>query len=221
LVAHGKSPESLLISYNEEREPVAKLVLTITDRLTRMATMQNALGRQVRDALLPLLTGIHTVEDRVAETMAEIGIHYRLSSIVSGYGGQAPRAGDRAPDCEFCIGTDRQPVRLYEMLREPIHYLLIFVDNEPNLEAREFCEEIARDFAGVVKAFIVTSARHAGALTSLLDADGAAHAHCSAEQGAIVLIRPDGYIGFRGEIGHREAFRAYLEKIFGAEKSRS
>ena len=84
LVVHKKSPDSLLNSYNEEREPVAKMVLTLTDRLTRMATLQGALGQQLRNALLPILTGIHLVEDRIAETMAEIGIHYRRSSIVSG-----------------------------------------------------------------------------------------------------------------------------------------
>ena len=48
--------------------------------------------------LLPILTGIHLVEDRIAETMAEIGIHYRRSSIVSGKTGpsihpQEPRHG--------------------------------------------------------------------------------------------------------------------------------
>lgn len=221
LVAHGKSPESLLNSYNEEREPVAKTVLTLTDRLTRMGTMQNPFGRQVRDALLSILTGIHTVEDRIAETMAEIGIHYRRSSIVSGNGGQTLRAGDRAPDCEFCVGTDRQTVRLYELLHEPIHHLLIFVDKEPDLEAREFCEEIERDFAGVIKAFVVKSAGHADGLNSLLDADSVAHALCGAESGAIFLIRPDGYIGFRGEAGHRELLRAYLGRIFSDAKSLS
>src|ERR1700719_1033137 len=64
LVVHQKSPDSLLDSYNEEREPVAKMVLSLTDTLTRMATLQGALGQQLRNALLPILTGIHLVEDR-------------------------------------------------------------------------------------------------------------------------------------------------------------
>jgi 2-polyprenyl-6-methoxyphenol hydroxylase-like FAD-dependent oxidoreductase len=86
LTIHGRSPASLLDTYNEEREPVAKMVLNLTDRLTRMATLQNPLGQQLRDALLPLLTGIHLIEDRVAETMSEIGIHYRRSSACRGQG---------------------------------------------------------------------------------------------------------------------------------------
>src|SRR4029077_14283263 len=88
-----------------EREPVAKMLLGLADRLTRMATLHGALGQQLRNALIPTLTGIHLVEDRIAETMAEIGIHYRRSSIVSGKTGHAIHAGDRAPDCEFQEGT--------------------------------------------------------------------------------------------------------------------
>jgi len=218
LVVRGKSPDSLLDSYNEEREPVARMVLTLTDRLTRMGTMQNPLGRHVRDALLSILTGMHPVEDRIAETMAEIGIHYRRSSIVFGNGGQALRAGDRAPDCEFIVGTDRRLVRLYELLHEPVHHLLIFVDQEPELEAGAFCEEIAQAFAGVIKAFVVTSAAHECSSTSLRDVDGVALFNCRAESGTIFLIRPDGYIGFRGDTGHREVLRAYLGKIFVDEK---
>ena len=44
LVVHQKSPDSLLNSYNEEREPVAKMVLSVTDRLTRMATFAGRAG---------------------------------------------------------------------------------------------------------------------------------------------------------------------------------
>jgi len=51
LVIHDRSPASLLDSYNEEREPVAKMVLNLTDRLTRMATLQSPFGQQLRDAL--------------------------------------------------------------------------------------------------------------------------------------------------------------------------
>ena len=108
LVVQGKSPDSLLNSYNEEREPVAKMVLSLTDRLTRMATLQGAIGQQLRNALLPILTGIDLVEDRIAETMAEMSIHYRRSSIVSGKSGHAIHAGDRAPDCELQLGSERQ-----------------------------------------------------------------------------------------------------------------
>ena len=115
LVVRHQSPDSLLDSYNEEREPVAKMVLSLTDRLTRMATLQGAIGQQVRDALLPMLTGIDLVEDRIAETVAEIGIQYRRSSIVSGKTGHALHAGDRAPDCELQRQSDQGSLSDYSI----------------------------------------------------------------------------------------------------------
>ncbi|MBV9105212.1 MAG: FAD-dependent monooxygenase [Verrucomicrobia bacterium] len=216
LVVHKKSSDSLLNSYNEEREPVAKMVLSLTDRLTRMATLQGALGQQLRNALLPLLTGIHLVEDRIAETMSEIGIHYRRSSIVSGKTGHAVQAGDRAPDCEFQLETVQEPLRLLDLLQKPAHHLLFFADADADLAARSNAlrVEIGHNFPGFINAFVVIRGAHANFSSVLFDVDGAAHSLYEAEPGAIVLIRPDGYIGFRGGAKHAGALREHLERIF-------
>ena len=54
LVVRGLAPAQLLASYHVEREPVARDVLNLTDRITRMATMRNSVAQSVRDFLLPL-----------------------------------------------------------------------------------------------------------------------------------------------------------------------
>jgi hypothetical protein len=216
LVVHKKSSDSLLNSYSEEREPVAKMVLSLTDRLTRMATLQGALGQQLRNALLPILTGIHLVEDRIAETMSEIGIHYRKSSIVSGKTGHAVQAGDRAPDCEFQLEAVREPLRLLDLLRKPAHHLLLFADADADMAERSNAlrVEIGCNFQGLINAFVVIRGAHANFSDVLFDVDGAAHALYEAEPGAILLIRPDGYIGFRGGVRHAGALREHLDRIF-------
>ena len=216
LVVHKKSPDSLLDSYNEEREPVAKMVLSLTDRLTRLACLHGALSQQLRDALLPILTGIHLVEDRIAETMAEIGIHYRHSSIVSGKTGHAVHAGDRAPDCEFQQGTTREPLRLFDLFRKPMHHLLCFADTDADIASKAcaLCVEVGRHFNGLIDALVVTRGTQADFSEVLFDWDGAAHALYEAEPGAFVLIRPDGYIGFRGGARHIEALREHFARIF-------
>jgi 2-polyprenyl-6-methoxyphenol hydroxylase-like FAD-dependent oxidoreductase len=215
LVIHRKSPDSLLNSYNEEREPVAKMVLSLTDRLTRMATLQGALGQQLRDALIPMLTGIHLVEDRIAETMAEIGIHYRRSSMVSGKSGHTLHAGDRAPDCDFHGRTSLEPLRLFDLFRDPVHHLLLFAgaDADAASKLNALRVEIERDFKGLINAVVVIRAARADFSDALLDSDGGAHALYEAEPGGVVLIRPDGYIGFRGGARHTEALREYLAGI--------
>jgi 2-polyprenyl-6-methoxyphenol hydroxylase-like FAD-dependent oxidoreductase len=216
LVVHQKSLDSLLNSYSEEREPVARMVLSLTDGLTRMATLQGGLGQQLRNALIPMLTGIHLVEDRIAETMAEIGIHYRRSSIVSGKTGHSMHAGDRAPDCEFLRQPGREPLRLFDLFREPVHHLLLFAGADPEAASKlnALRVEIGRDFKRLVAAVVVIHGPPADFSEVLFDSDGGAHALYEAEAGAAVLIRPDGYIGFRGGARHTEALREYLAGIF-------
>jgi 2-polyprenyl-6-methoxyphenol hydroxylase-like FAD-dependent oxidoreductase len=219
LVIHKKSPESLLDSYNEEREPVAKMVLSLTDRLTRFASSQGALGQQLRDALVPMVTGIHLVEDRIAETMAEIRIHYRHSSIVSGKTGHAVHAGDRAPDCEFQQGAAGEALRLFDLFHKPTHHLLCFADADADMASKAYAlrVEVGRQFNGLVDVLVVIRGTQADFSEVLFDWDGAAHALYEAEPGALVLIRPDGYIGFRGGARHIEALREHFERIFSGQ----
>ena len=216
LVVHGKSPVSLLDSYNEEREPVARMVLGLTDRLTRMTTSQSTLAQQLRDALLPILTGIHLVEDRIAETMAEIGVNYRRSSVVSGKTGHAIKAGDRAPDCELQQEAGKDPLRLLDLFRKPVHHLLLFAgaDVDSALELNSLLLEITRDFKDLVDASVVIRSEQSGFPNALFDSDGAVHALYEVESPAMVLIRPDGYIGFRGGARHGDALREHLAVIF-------
>jgi 2-polyprenyl-6-methoxyphenol hydroxylase-like FAD-dependent oxidoreductase len=216
LVEQKKSPDSLLDSYNEEREPVAKTVLSFTDRLTRITTLQGALAQQLRDGLLPLLTGIDLVEDRIAETVAELGIHYRRSSIVSGKSGHTLHAGDRAPDCEFQLDKAGAPLRLLELLRKPVHHLLLFAGASAEIASKfeDLRVAIRRDFKELTEAFLVIRGTEAGFSGVLFDSNGEAHALYEAESGGILFIRPDGYIGFKGGVRHAEALREHLARIF-------
>jgi 2-polyprenyl-6-methoxyphenol hydroxylase-like FAD-dependent oxidoreductase len=219
LVVQEKSPDSLLNSYNEEREPVAKMVLSLTDRLTRMATLQGAIGQQLRNALLPIVTGIDLVEDRIAETVAEIGIHYRRSSIVSGKSGHAIHAGDRAPDCELQSGADHQPLRLFELLVKPVHHLFFFAEADTDIasNADGLRVTIGRTYKGLIDVHLVIHGSHVNFSDVLFDQDGAMHALYEAEPGTILLIRPDGYVGFRGAPRHLESLQEQLARIFIGE----
>jgi hypothetical protein len=48
------------------------------------------------------------------------------------------------------------------------------------------------------------------------DFTGELHQRYEAEQGGVVLIRPDGYIGFWGPVGATETLRGYVKALFGA-----
>src|SRR5262245_20791586 len=178
LVIHDCSPVSLLDTYNEEREPVAKMVLNLTDRLTRTATLQNPFGQQLRNALLTLLTGIHMIEDRVAETMAEIGIHYRGSSAVSGKAGRTLHAGDRAPDCALLDGVSHEAILLLDRLRKPVHQLLLFAGQSTRdaIDLNEHRKALAGLYAEVMDTLLIVHDENSDIPDALFDADGAVHA---------------------------------------------
>ena len=218
LTIHGRSPVSLLDTYNEEREPVAKMVLNLTDRLTRMATLQNPFGQQLRNALLPLLTGIHVIEDRVVETMSEIGIHYRRSSAVAGKTGRALHAGDRAPDCNLFDGVSEKTILLLDRLRKPVHQLLLFAGSslQDAIDFDGYRKMLVGDYAQVMDTLLVVHGKSSARPDVLFDLDGAVHTLYEAQPSGIVLIRPDGYIGFRCGGNQIEALREYLARLFVA-----
>jgi len=218
LTIHGRSPVSLLDTYNEEREPVAKMVLNLTDRLTRMATLQNPFGQQLRNALLPLLTGIHVIEDRVVETMSEIGIHYRRSSAVAGKTGRALHAGDRAPDCNLFDGVSEKTILLLDRLRKPVHQLLLFAGSslQDAIDFERYRKMLVGDYAQVMDTLLVVHGKSSATPDVLFDLDGAVHTLYEAQPTGIVLIRPDGYIGFRCGGNQIEALREYLARLFVA-----
>jgi hypothetical protein len=65
----------------------------------------------------------------------------------------------------------------------------------------------------LIEAAVVIRAARTDFSDALFDLDGGAHALYEAEPGAIVLIRPDGYIGFRAGARHTETLREYLAGI--------
>jgi len=193
-----------------------EMVLNLTDRLTRLATLQNPFTQQLRNALLPLLTGIHVIEDRVVETMSEIGIRYRRSSAVAGKSGHTLLAGDRAPDCSLVDGKSRQGVFLLDRLNKPLHQLLFFAGHsaEDALDFERHRQVLGAQYAQVLETALIVAGESATSSGLIFDPDGAAHSLYEIQPTGIVLMRPDGYIGFRGAGGHIDALREYLARFF-------
>jgi 2-polyprenyl-6-methoxyphenol hydroxylase-like FAD-dependent oxidoreductase len=53
LVQKGRTPDSLLDSYEAEREPVAESVLHMSYLMTRLGTVHNPVAAAIRDRLYP------------------------------------------------------------------------------------------------------------------------------------------------------------------------
>ena len=219
LVARDLVPASLLDSYDVERRPVGETLLRVTDRFFAIAVGGGRLGRTVRQ-LLPTIAiralQLPAVRKRVARFVSQTGIRYRESPVsMEAHGAsrldpRAPRAGDRAPDVELA------PARwLAELLHGPRHTLLLFAGRSTALLERfaTMTEEIESRYGPLVHPVIVRLEPAHPAIGEV-DRRGAAHARYGAEQGAMYLVRPDGYIAFRGAGTDVEVLRATLRQRF-------
>lgn len=112
-VLQGRSPESLLDTYQTERHPVAARVL-------RLTMAQTALGRgdDRTEALRDTVTELLQMEEprkRYAAMMSGLDVHYDL-------GQGHPLLGRRIPDLDLV--TERGPVRLFTLLHQARGFLL-------------------------------------------------------------------------------------------------
>jgi 2-polyprenyl-6-methoxyphenol hydroxylase-like FAD-dependent oxidoreductase len=232
LVIRGLADPALLDSYEAERTPVADAVLRLAGQLTTMLTLTNPVSRQLRDHLLPVLSGLGAVQHQIAVQDAQLSITYGTSPIVSEYHHErfghmrfagGPKAGDRAPDAGPLQSVDGTVVQLYDLLRGVHHTLVLFGGPEPKAASWQSLVAIARtvreQYGELIQVHIlVDGASVPNELTGidgvLLDTEAAVHHRYQAELPTLYLIRPDGYIGFRSRPADQSALKGYLTRIF-------
>jgi 2-polyprenyl-6-methoxyphenol hydroxylase-like FAD-dependent oxidoreductase len=180
----GGASAALLDTYEEERLPVAAGVLGISTRLYRKAAEGQAEAFK-RD-----------------EETEQLNLAYRDSSLSHG-----ARGGQRAPDAPLQDASGA-PTRLFELFRGPHLTLLAFGTGHTDT----INEITARYGATIRAATVVRASEHAehhdpGHLT---DIDGCVHAAYHPDGGELLLVRPDGYIGYHGEPAGLSGYLAQL-----------
>jgi 2-polyprenyl-6-methoxyphenol hydroxylase-like FAD-dependent oxidoreductase len=219
LVARGVVPAAVLDSYHTERHRVGEHLLRSTDRMFAVLAGGGRLGlaiRRVAPALGIRVVGFPIVGKRIARFVSQTGIRYRdsaLSTEAHGAGRlprHAPHAGDRAPDVE--LGYQR---RISDLLRGPQHTLLLFGGRSTALIERfsELAREVSARYGDLVRP-VVVRLPNAQPPRGEIDDLGKAHDRYGADPGAIYLVRPDGYIGFRGAETDTEVLRTSLRARF-------
>jgi 2-polyprenyl-6-methoxyphenol hydroxylase-like FAD-dependent oxidoreductase len=200
-LAHALSgaPDALLDSYQAERLPVAEGVLATT------STRHREFQRDFTQAVTTLISGKETFADP-----SQLSITYRGSGLARDLDNATGiRAGDRAPDA-LCIraGRDEQ-VRLFDLFRGTHFTLLVFGDQPiPPLPA--VYDNLLRVYTIVHLAHTVENAEH-----TLVDSDGHASRAYGIRGYALILVRPDGYIGLTAGSLQAQPILDYLNKIIG------
>ena len=199
LVAQGAADPNLLDSYEAERHPVEQSVLQQTDFVTRLVTLEGPVARALRDRLAAALSSFGLIQERARRTVSELAVHYRQSPIVEEHWqAQGLPAGDRVPEMRLTAWDGSRETTLLEALRQARHILLLSLDARvPDALQRGFdtiAKQIQSGLGDVVHVYRPTTA---------ID-----------EWPAICLIRPDGYVAFRGSSAHVPELAAFLGRLF-------
>ncbi|MFN8447985.1 MAG: FAD-dependent monooxygenase [Anaerolineae bacterium] len=209
LVIRGLADPSLLDSYEAERAPVADAVLRLAGQLTTMLTLTSPVSQQLRNHLMPVLSGLGEVQHQIAVQDAATE-HYlsqqpdceRVSSRAVWHvrfaGG--PRAGDRAPNAGLLQAADGSALRHYDLLRGVHHTLMsCLAVLEPDATRWHYLAGIAhavREQHGeLIQTYIIvdgasTPDELAESADVLLDTEGAAHHRYQADLPTLYLICP-------------------------------
>jgi len=207
LVAGGIAPVSLLDSYEAERRPVGAEVVARTRAASENYGRESG-GRP----------------DRLADT--QIRVSYRGGDWVceeaADFDPSLPAAGDRAPDA----GSLRRsgigfPLRLFDVLRGTEHVLIAHL---AGAEAAQKLAEFA-GFAGTLRSRLKLKLRAVAIVSEdlpepygvgLYRDEGSEFARAYGSEEAMFLVRPDGYVGWRGRSWRSDGLEAYFERMAGS-----
>lgn len=208
LAVEGAVHPALLAGYDAERRPIGEEVV----------------GRTVRHAA----HGVQAdPDDRATVTLreAQLLLGYRDGPLTDPAGeGPGPRPGDRAPDCTGLTGRiTAYPLRLYDLLRDREHVLLLYGDGR-NLDELDELARAARESTGdrITICVLLAADADPDALSSLdgtsahRDSAGEFARLYAADAPTAFVIRPDGYLGARLTPPTPQALRAHLARTFAA-----
>jgi hypothetical protein len=195
-VLHG-APDTLLDTYQAERLPVAEGVLATTSR--RHREFQSNFNQAVNT----LFAGKETYAD-----VSQLSLTYRGSPLARDLDDTTGiRAGDRAPDA-LCtrVGSNEQ-VRLFDLFRGT-HFTLLAFGEQP-------LPQLPEVYQGSLRAYSVV---HPDKITAtsdctIIDSDGLAFRAYGITNNALILVRPDGYIGLTGGNNSQEPLIDYLRSV--------
>jgi hypothetical protein len=240
-VLRGWARDDLLDTYQEERMPVARSVLTGSDLGHSAIFSPHPVMTFLRDRVLVPALRLKVVQTAMLDKVAELDVGYRNTSLareVDTLGApsdaedagvvdhirfrRGPRAGDRAPDARGRDGETGTPTRLFDLFRGT-HFTLLLFDGPAGTDAgydrlaataRQVCAALEDDVRAHV---VVPAARRPARLDAvdvLLDPDRDAHSRYAATAESLYLVRPDGYVAFRSQPAAARPVLEYLGATF-------
>jgi 2-polyprenyl-6-methoxyphenol hydroxylase-like FAD-dependent oxidoreductase len=221
----GKT-EALLGSYSVERSAVGDQVLHAAGRVTTLATLRNPVAQYIRNHVAGVAMSFGFVQDKFKNALCELTINYRHSPLSHddwhGHGGDLA-AGDRMPDAPLAPAAGGARTSLFAVLRGTRHNLLLLpgpLGRDSIAPLLKIAEGVERDFPDVFAAHLILTAGTAqpnasatpANVAAWLDVEGRLEQQIAADDRAVIVVRPDGYIGYRGEPADADKLERYLDR---------
>jgi hypothetical protein len=212
-VLQGKASDRLLETYDEDRIPVMRSILSRTEGLT------NAMGgpstlRSFFLHLAPWIANSEFAQEIATSRISQIQLNYRSSLLSEDHFGDGTlSAGDRVPDLTVRVaGTDapQEAIRLFTLL-DASRFTLLLANFQDVATVRAQLSKDASPWQQL--ADVVEIAQPDG------DA-GEPFADAFGVKPSITLVRPDAYVGFRGSDSSAEALVNYCNKWFSPTAQR-
>jgi 2-polyprenyl-6-methoxyphenol hydroxylase-like FAD-dependent oxidoreductase len=206
----GHSNETLLGSYQKERQPLARNMIKSTDHFFRIVTGSSNMDKKIRLQLAPFLLKIFfpIIEKQkilsryLFNSISEIGINYRKSPLSgkSSYGYfrlNAPKPGDRLPYIPYNhLGKE---ANLQDIITGKFFHLIIFSRIELTVEFSSYISQ----YSGWLMVHHIPPDDGTSSLYKRL---GTGRTVC-------YLVRPDMYIAYRTRKLNIENLEKYLKKL--------
>ena len=214
LVHRGRAAQTLLDTYHEERHPVGDRMIRGVRRATRALTLRRSVPQWLRNTIARVLLSFASVRDRMGAQLGMLKLRYApsLATAAAHASLGSPQPGERA-------AQQASSPELTRRLRGAHHTLLLFDGLDGTLTQAEVvaASELARTFAATTVLWV----RRETSLdeNQLADPDGTIHRAFEARRPLALWIRPDKYVGFRGDPKAPEAMRSYLQGVFTERNS--
>jgi 2-polyprenyl-6-methoxyphenol hydroxylase-like FAD-dependent oxidoreductase len=203
LAVAGKASAQLLDSYDAERRPIGEEVVGRTVRSAR-----EGIGADSNDPSF------------VVRREGQLLIDYDDSAIIAGAEDVTPLPGTRAPDVR---GLTRSavtwPFRLFTVLGRDRHTIVAYAGDD-TFAVADLTAAVAAAVEGAhgeMDAYLLVAPGVDTGWTPvpvLRDGDGQFAALYHAADAQVFVLRPDGYLGYRGDAGDVDALTTYLKATF-------
>jgi 2-polyprenyl-6-methoxyphenol hydroxylase-like FAD-dependent oxidoreductase len=228
LVQRGQGQtEPLLQSYSVERSAIGDQVLHNAERFTTLATLRNPTAQWLRNHIAPIVGSFQFVRDKIRDDWFELSINYQNSPLSAEQwptlkGGTAP--GERLSDAPLLAALDNRPTTLFAATHGNRHTLLLLPGSQ-NQDASAKLLAMATDAASAFPEMLsphvilmtghVTSAagKNASDVPFWIDYKGKVHEMLHATNPTLVVVRPDGYIGYRCQPADGKLLLDYLGRF--------